>query len=75
MCQSKSDQPVYVESVLEQKLKLLFTASFFYRHQCRAGFDTDYCSTPGDVTVDLLELVRGVGDCFDLTMYFVGVLA
>ncbi|WP_417499653.1 diguanylate cyclase domain-containing protein [Methylophaga sp.] len=29
MCQSKSDQPVYVESVLEQKLKLLFTASIF----------------------------------------------
>lgn len=29
MCQNESDQPVYVESVLEQKLKLLFTASIF----------------------------------------------
>lgn len=29
MCQSTSDQPVYVESVLEQKVKMLFTGSIF----------------------------------------------
>lgn len=29
MCQNESDQPVYVESVLEQKLKMLFTGSIF----------------------------------------------
>lgn len=29
MCQSESDQPVIVESVLEQKVKMLFTGSIF----------------------------------------------
>jgi diguanylate cyclase (GGDEF)-like protein len=29
MCQSRSDQPVFVESVLEQKVKMLFSGSIF----------------------------------------------